>query len=53
LTAYVAKVFAMASNLVSIEDNVICNAIKWLVRNKQLQNGSFKEDAAVIHGEMV
>ncbi|RXN11648.1 complement C3-like protein [Labeo rohita] len=53
LTAYVAKVFAMASNLVSIEDNVICNAIKWLVHNKQLQNGSFKEDAAVIHGEMV
>ncbi|XP_048052089.1 complement C3-like [Megalobrama amblycephala] len=53
LTAYVAKVFTMANNFVAIERNVICSAIKWLVLNKQLQDGSFKEDSAVTHGEMV
>ncbi|XP_067261320.1 complement C3-like isoform X2 [Chanodichthys erythropterus] len=53
LTAYVAKVFTMAKNFVAIEHNVICSAIKWLVLNKQLQDGSFKEDSAVTHGEMV
>ncbi|XP_073698015.1 uncharacterized protein [Garra rufa] len=53
LTAYVAKVFAMASNLVTIKDDVLCNALKWLVLQKQLGSGSFKEEAAVIHGEMV
>nr|WEM32064.1 complement component 3 [Mylopharyngodon piceus] len=53
LTAYVAKVFAMASTFVPIDDNVICSALKWLVLNKQLPDGSFKEDSAVVHGEMV
>ncbi|XP_067258553.1 complement C3-like [Chanodichthys erythropterus] len=53
LTAYVAKVFAIANNLVIIEENVICSALKWLVLQKQLPDGSFKEDSAVIHGEMV
>ncbi|XP_016107635.1 complement C3-like, partial [Sinocyclocheilus grahami] len=53
LTAYVAKVFAMANNLVSIEENVICSALKWLVLHKQLPDGSFKEDSAVISRGMV
>ncbi|ROL46563.1 Complement C3 [Anabarilius grahami] len=53
LTAYVAKVFTMANNFVAIEHNVICSAIKWLVLNKKPQDGSFKEDSAVTHGEMV
>uniref|UniRef100_A0A672Q7I3 Complement C3-like n=1 Tax=Sinocyclocheilus grahami TaxID=75366 RepID=A0A672Q7I3_SINGR len=53
LTAYVAKVFAMANNLVIIEENVLCSALKWLVLQKQLPDGSFKEETAVIHGEMV
>uniref|UniRef100_A0A672LR83 Complement C3 n=1 Tax=Sinocyclocheilus grahami TaxID=75366 RepID=A0A672LR83_SINGR len=53
LTAYVAKVFSMANNLVSIEENVICSALKWLILHKQIQDGSFKEGSAVIHGEMV
>ncbi|KAL1281211.1 hypothetical protein QQF64_000014 [Cirrhinus molitorella] len=53
LTAYVAKVFAMAYNLVTIDENVLCSALKWLVLHKQLPDGSFKEDAPVIHGEMV
>nr|QOL70921.2 complement component 3 [Tor putitora] len=53
LTAYVAKVFAMANNLVTIEENVICSALKWLVLHKQLPDGSFKEDSAVISSGMV
>lgn len=53
LTAYVAKVFAMASDLIVIEENVICSALKWLAMNKQLPDGTFKEDAPVYHSEMV
>ncbi|XP_016110822.1 complement C3-like isoform X2 [Sinocyclocheilus grahami] len=53
LTAYVAKVFSMAHNLVIIEENVLCSALKWLILHKQIQDGSFKEESAVIHGEMV
>ncbi|XP_051992811.1 complement C3-like isoform X2 [Xyrauchen texanus] len=43
LTAYVAKVFAMARNLIHIEENVICSALKWLVP-KQQPGGAFKVD---------
>ncbi|KAK9981659.1 hypothetical protein ABG768_001183, partial [Culter alburnus] len=53
LTAYVVKVFTMASGYIAIEENMICSAIKWLLLHKQLADGSFKEDKAVIHGEMV
>ncbi|KAG8540834.1 hypothetical protein GDO81_030229, partial [Engystomops pustulosus] len=53
LTAYVAKVFAMAQTLVDIDSNVLCGAIKWLILQKQKPNGMFKEDAPVIHLEMV
>uniref|UniRef100_A0A8C1MRP7 Uncharacterized protein n=1 Tax=Cyprinus carpio TaxID=7962 RepID=A0A8C1MRP7_CYPCA len=53
LTAYVAKVFSMANNIVNIEENVICSALKWLILHKQTLYGSFKEDSAVIQGEMV
>ncbi|KAJ8362948.1 hypothetical protein SKAU_G00117790 [Synaphobranchus kaupii] len=41
LTAYVAKVFGLAHNLISIEEDVVCSAIKWLVLNTQ-QPGIFK-----------
>ncbi|KAL6481995.1 hypothetical protein MHYP_G00100750 [Metynnis hypsauchen] len=53
LTAYVAKVFAMASDLIPIKDNVLCSALKWLVLNAQMPDGMFNENAPVIHGEMV
>ncbi|NXA57239.1 CO3 protein, partial [Nothocercus julius] len=53
LTAYVAKVFAMASKLVNIESEVVCGAIKWLILEKQKPDGIFQEDAPVIHKEMV
>ncbi|XP_052401150.1 complement C3 [Carassius gibelio] len=53
LTAYVAKVFAMASDLIVIEENVICSALNWLATKKQLADGTFKEDAPAYHSEMV
>uniref|UniRef100_A0AAR2KJV3 Uncharacterized protein n=1 Tax=Pygocentrus nattereri TaxID=42514 RepID=A0AAR2KJV3_PYGNA len=53
LTAYVAKVFAMASGLVPIQENVLCSALQWLVLNAQMPDGIFIEKAPVIHGEMV
>ncbi|NWI16809.1 CO3 protein, partial [Crypturellus soui] len=53
LTAYVAKVFAMARNLVNIDSEVVCGAIKWLILEKQKPDGIFQEDAPVIHKEMV
>uniref|UniRef100_A0A8C4JAS1 Complement C3 n=1 Tax=Dromaius novaehollandiae TaxID=8790 RepID=A0A8C4JAS1_DRONO len=53
LTAYVAKVFAMAIKLVDIEPEVVCGAIKWLILEKQKPDGIFQEDAPVIHKEMV
>ncbi|XP_073700483.1 complement C3-like [Garra rufa] len=45
LTAYVAEVFAMASDLIVIEENVLCSALNWLAKNKQLPDGRFKEEA--------
>ncbi|XP_068779081.1 complement C3 [Struthio camelus] len=53
LTAYVAKVFAMAIKLVDIEPEVVCGAIKWLILEKQKPDGIFQEDAPTIHKEMV
>ncbi|NXF41823.1 VCO3 factor, partial [Nyctibius bracteatus] len=53
LTAYVAKVFAMAIKLVDIEPEVVCGAVKWLILEKQKPDGIFQEDAPVIHKEMV
>ncbi|XP_067877304.1 complement C3-like [Heterodontus francisci] len=53
LTAYVVKVFAMSFNLIAIEPGVLCGAVKWLILNKQKPGGNFKEDAPVIHGEMI
>ncbi|NXY51488.1 CO3 protein, partial [Ceuthmochares aereus] len=53
LTAYVAKVFAMARKLVHIDTEVVCGAVKWLILEKQKPDGIFQEDAPVIHKEMV
>ncbi|NWW82636.1 CO3 protein, partial [Climacteris rufus] len=53
LTAYVVKVFAMASRLIDIEHAEICGPLKWLILNKQKPDGVFQEDAPVIHKEMV
>ncbi|KAG8441480.1 hypothetical protein GDO86_007008, partial [Hymenochirus boettgeri] len=34
LTAYVAKVFAMAQDFADIDSNVLCGAVKWLILQK-------------------
>ncbi|NWV31778.1 CO3 protein, partial [Grantiella picta] len=53
LTAYVVKVFAMATKMTDIEHNQICGPAKWLILNKQKPDGVFQEDGPVIHKEMV
>lgn len=52
LTAYVVKVFAMANNLVRLDKNVICNAVKFLILKAKQPDGMFKEVGSVSHGEM-
>ncbi|KAI7811313.1 complement C3 [Triplophysa rosa] len=47
LTAYVAKVFAMANSFIVVEEDVLCSALRWLVLNKQLPDGSFKDDKPI------
>nr|ABA28745.1 complement protein C3-1 [Austrelaps superbus] len=54
LTAYVVKVFAMAAKIVKdIKHEIICGGVKWLILNRQQPDGVFKENAPVIHGEML
>ncbi|XP_044132847.1 venom factor-like [Bufo gargarizans] len=52
LTAYVVKVFSLASSLIDIQKNVICNAVKWLILNKLNPDGEFREDFPVYHQDM-
>uniref|UniRef100_G1Q493 Anaphylatoxin-like domain-containing protein n=2 Tax=Myotis lucifugus TaxID=59463 RepID=G1Q493_MYOLU len=47
LTAYVVKVFSLATNLIAIDSEVICGAIKWLILEKQRPDGVFQEDSPV------
>ncbi|XP_069804311.1 venom factor-like [Dendropsophus ebraccatus] len=53
LTAYVVKVFSLASDLVEVDNNLICNSVKWLILNKQNPDGEFREDAPVYQQNMV
>uniref|UniRef100_A0A8D2L7P3 Complement C3 n=1 Tax=Varanus komodoensis TaxID=61221 RepID=A0A8D2L7P3_VARKO len=53
LTAYIAKVFAMASKLVSgIDHNVLCGSVKWLVLERLKPDGMFEEKAPVSSSAM-
>ncbi|XP_058393971.1 complement C3-like [Diceros bicornis minor] len=52
LTAYVVKVFSMASNLIAIDSQVLCGAVKWLILQRQNPDGVFREDAPVISQQM-
>ncbi|XP_050960791.1 complement C3, partial [Labeo rohita] len=45
-TVFAAKVFTMAYDIVPIDDNVICSALKWLILHGQKQDGSFNEGDA-------
>lgn len=53
LTAYVVKVFSLAANLIAINSEVLCGAVKWLILEKQKPDGVFQEDGPVIHQEMI
>ncbi|EPQ04775.1 Complement C3 [Myotis brandtii] len=46
-TAYVVKVFSLATNLIAIDSEVICGAVKWLILEKQRPDGVFQEDSPV------
>ncbi|KAM4039672.1 venom factor-like isoform 2-T2 [Anomaloglossus baeobatrachus] len=48
LTAYVAKVFALADALTGVVDrNQLCSSIKWLILHTQQPDGLFKEEAPI------
>ncbi|XP_041838071.1 complement C3-like [Melanotaenia boesemani] len=53
LTSYVTKVFAMAYELIAIDKNVICSAVKFLILKTQQPDGIFKEVGEVYHKEMI
>ena len=43
----------MAYNLVAVEREVICDAVKFLILKAQQPDGLFREVGKVIHGEMI
>lgn len=47
------KVFSLAANLIAIDSEVLCGAVKWLILEKQRPDGVFQEDGPVIHQEMI
>ncbi|XP_007578376.1 complement C3a.1 isoform X1 [Poecilia formosa] len=52
LTAYVTKVFSLAYNLIAVQNEHICGAVKYLILNAQQPDGMFKEVGKVHHREM-
>ena len=52
LTAYVARTFISASKYITIDPNVIQEAMKFIMSH-QTENGSFREPGRVIHYGMV
>ncbi|XP_045902912.1 complement C3-like [Micropterus dolomieu] len=52
LTAYVAKVFAMANSLVAVPSHLICEAVKFLILNTQQPDGMFREAGRVYSNAM-
>uniref|UniRef100_A0A3P9MSY0 Complement C3-like n=1 Tax=Poecilia reticulata TaxID=8081 RepID=A0A3P9MSY0_POERE len=53
LTAYVAKVFAIARGLVEVDKNVICEAIQFLIVKAKNPAGIYREVGDMIHFEMI
>ncbi|KAE8620169.1 hypothetical protein XENTR_v10010132 [Xenopus tropicalis] len=53
LNAYIIKGFTMAEDLIIVNRNVLCGAIKWLILVKQMSNGQFQEIAPITHTEMM
>ncbi|XP_059198913.1 complement C3-like isoform X2 [Centropristis striata] len=52
LTAYVAKVFAMANTLVAVQREHICGAVRFLILNAQQPDGLFVEIGYVYSSAM-
>uniref|UniRef100_A0A3P8SPA6 Complement component c3a, duplicate 5 n=1 Tax=Amphiprion percula TaxID=161767 RepID=A0A3P8SPA6_AMPPE len=50
LTAYVTKVFSMAYNLVTVQNNVICDAIKYLILTSKKPDGITQISAIIKSG---
>ncbi|XP_072006362.1 complement C3-like [Engystomops pustulosus] len=53
LTAYVVKVFSLASSLVHVYKSNICDSVKWLILNRQNPDGEFREDSYVYQQELL
>ncbi|OQR78344.1 CD109 antigen-like [Tropilaelaps mercedesae] len=51
LTAFVVKSFAHAMEYISVDENVLKNATKWLMQ-QHLQDGSFREPGQVVYKPM-
>lgn len=51
LTAFVMKVFCQASELVNIDEAVMCSGLKWLTDSQQ-PDGSFIDHHPVVHWDM-
>ncbi|XP_072255528.1 venom factor-like isoform X2 [Pyxicephalus adspersus] len=47
LTAYIVKIFAMAKEMIHIEDSVLCSSVKWLVKSMQKPDGMFQEHFSI------
>ncbi|XP_066445602.1 venom factor-like [Eleutherodactylus coqui] len=47
LAAYVVKLFAMAKNVINIEDNILCDSVKWLISMRQKPDGMFNENIPI------
>ncbi|XP_068168267.1 complement C3-like [Antennarius striatus] len=53
LTAYIAKIFTMASHLVPVQTSHICDAVAFLIFNAQRSNGMFREVGKVFNTHMM
>ncbi|XP_062845847.1 complement C3-like [Trichomycterus rosablanca] len=52
ITAFVVKVFSMALRFISVDEQHICGPLLYLLKNKQLFSGAFKEDNPVYSTSM-
>ncbi|XP_060767191.1 complement C3-like [Neoarius graeffei] len=47
ITAFVVKVFSMAYQFITVDDQHICGPLLYLLKHKQFSSGAFKEDNPV------
>ncbi|XP_036386399.1 complement C3-like [Megalops cyprinoides] len=53
ITAYVVKVFAMAQPIISVATDHLCGPLLYLLKEKQLPSGAFREDNPVYAAAMM